>query len=138
VVIHVDHGEELWDQGSFEHGHTFADCVVKVPLAIIHAGNIEPSQIAKPVAAHHIGTYLLEYLDIENSMPASALGKNSNADLSVTSTHPLYRCDIGGKTIHPDGSYSVIDHQQLEYNGKAVELPADVLATLRQLGYSDD
>jgi len=138
VVIHVDHGEELWDQGSFEHGHSFADCVVKVPLAIIHAGNIEASQIGKPVAAHHIGTYLLEHLGIDNSMPASALGDNSNADLSITSTHPLYRCDIGGKTIHADGSYSVINHQQLEYNGKPIEVPADVLATLRQLGYSDD
>jgi len=138
VVIHVDHGEELWDQGSFEHGHSFADCVVKVPLAIIHPGNIDAQQISTPVAAHHIGNFLLEYLNIENSLPPSALGSNPAAEQTVTSTHPLYRCEIGGKTIHADGSYSVIKHEQLEYNGQQIEVPIDVMATLRQLGYSDD
>ena len=138
VVIHVDHGEELWDQGSFEHGHSFADCVVKVPLAIIHPGSIHSEQITTPVPAHHIGSYLVEYLNLNSDMPPSALGNSSDADRTVTSTHSLYRCDIGGKTIHPDGSYSVIPNSQLDYQGQNAEIPGDVQAALLQLGYSGD
>lgn len=138
IVIHVDHGEELWDHGSFEHGHSFADCLVKVPLAIIHSGHIAAEQINKPVATHHIGNYLLEYLNIDSDMPASALGNDASADRAVTTSHPLYRSDIGGKIIHDIGSYSIITNEQLEYHGQPMVVPDDVMATLRQLGYSGD
>ncbi|HHO51146.1 MAG TPA: hypothetical protein ENK18_09820 [Deltaproteobacteria bacterium] len=34
VVLFSDHGEELWEHGGFEHGHTLFDELLHVPLAI--------------------------------------------------------------------------------------------------------
>ncbi|MFT7487019.1 MAG: arylsulfatase A-like enzyme [Candidatus Paceibacteria bacterium] len=34
LVITSDHGEEFWDHGGFEHGHTLYDELVRVPLII--------------------------------------------------------------------------------------------------------
>ena len=34
VVVLSDHGEEFWDHGAFEHGHTLYDEVMRVPLVI--------------------------------------------------------------------------------------------------------
>jgi len=34
VVITADHGEEFWDHGSFEHGHTLYEELIHVPLLI--------------------------------------------------------------------------------------------------------
>ena len=41
IVLTADHGEELWDHGGFEHGHTHAGVVVDVPLALRHPGFVE-------------------------------------------------------------------------------------------------
>lgn len=37
-VLTSDHGEELWDEGGFEHGHALNDAVIDVPLALGGAG----------------------------------------------------------------------------------------------------
>jgi choline-sulfatase len=34
MVITSDHGEEFWDHGGFEHGHTLYDELVRIPLVI--------------------------------------------------------------------------------------------------------
>ncbi|MCB9916140.1 MAG: sulfatase [Planctomycetes bacterium] len=34
VVVVADHGEEFWDHGGFEHGHTLYDELVRVPLLV--------------------------------------------------------------------------------------------------------
>lgn len=34
LVLTSDHGEEFWDHGGFEHGHTLYDELIHVPLAI--------------------------------------------------------------------------------------------------------
>lgn len=138
IIIHVDHGEELFDHGSFEHGHSFADCIIKVPLGIIHSGEIRSEQIGTPVPAHHIGTYLLEYLNIKSELPPSALGENPNADKRVVSTHSLYRSNIGGKKINKDGSYSIIEQSKLTWANESASIPIEVLHALEELGYAGD
>ncbi|NOT31177.1 MAG: sulfatase-like hydrolase/transferase, partial [Planctomycetes bacterium] len=34
IVLTADHGEEFWDHGAFEHGHTLYDELVRVPLVV--------------------------------------------------------------------------------------------------------
>jgi len=34
IILTADHGEEFWDHGGFEHGHTLYDELVRVPLII--------------------------------------------------------------------------------------------------------
>jgi arylsulfatase A-like enzyme len=38
VVVLADHGEEFWDHGGFEHGHTLFDELLHVPLVVKHGG----------------------------------------------------------------------------------------------------
>ncbi|MEW6273274.1 MAG: sulfatase, partial [Thermodesulfobacteriota bacterium] len=41
IVLTADHGEEFWDHGGVEHGHTLYDEVVRVPL-VLYAPGREP------------------------------------------------------------------------------------------------
>lgn len=38
VVLLADHGEEFWDHGDFEHGHTLHEELVRVPLVLVGPG----------------------------------------------------------------------------------------------------
>jgi len=49
VVLTADHGEEIFDHGSFEHGHSAYQELLHVPLMMWGAG-IEPGRIPTPVS----------------------------------------------------------------------------------------
>ena len=49
VAIFSDHGEEFWDHDGFEHGHTFYDELLRVPM-IIRSPNLSPGTIDAPVS----------------------------------------------------------------------------------------
>ena len=44
ILLTADHGEELWDHGGFEHGHSHAGEVIDVPLALRHPGFVSTGQ----------------------------------------------------------------------------------------------
>mgnify|MGYP002639279073 CR=1 FL=1 len=138
ILIHVDHGEELWDAGSFEHGHSFDDSVIKVPLAIIHDGFIKPEIINTPVAAHHLGTLMLEQLQIPNTLPTSALGESNKADRRIRSAYPLFRCNIGGRELQADGSWLELPFDFQGSQGDPGVIDAETAARMAELGYSGE
>lgn len=49
VVLFSDHGEEFWDHGKFEHGHSFYDELLRVPL-IISDANLRRGRVPAPVS----------------------------------------------------------------------------------------
>jgi arylsulfatase A-like enzyme len=49
VVFTADHGEEHWDHGWFEHGHSLYDELVRAPLVVWGPG-IAPGRIDTPVS----------------------------------------------------------------------------------------
>lgn len=49
VVVLADHGEEFWDHGAFEHGHTLHDEVLRVPL-ILKGPDVEAGRFDMPVS----------------------------------------------------------------------------------------
>jgi len=49
VVIVSDHGEEFWEHGGFEHGHTLHDEVLRIPL-VIKGPNMTPGQFDEPTS----------------------------------------------------------------------------------------
>lgn len=65
VVVFADHGEEFWDHGGFEHGHTLYDELLRVPLMIRAAGRLEPRRVRAPVSLLDVTPTLLELLDID-------------------------------------------------------------------------
>lgn len=49
VVLFSDHGEEFWEHDSFEHGHTFYEELLRVPL-VIRSPHLPAGRVATPVS----------------------------------------------------------------------------------------
>lgn len=139
VVLYVDHGEEHWETGGFEHGFSFDDSVVRVPIAYIGGEGTPAAVIDTVVPAHHIGTYLLEQLEMEFGLPSSALGSADDADHTVQTAYPLYRYDTGGRRWDAKAETWV----DLPFTGKGspgrpAEMDAWTAQRLAELGYADN
>ncbi|MCH2111258.1 MAG: sulfatase-like hydrolase/transferase, partial [Planctomycetes bacterium] len=91
--FHVDHGEELWDDGSFEHGHSFADSIVRVPLAI-RAPGWEPGIQSTWVGSHFLGGSLLDAAQVAHNWPV-----NLHSTSEVRASSPLYRAKNSGRVF---------------------------------------
>jgi arylsulfatase A-like enzyme len=44
IVLVADHGEEFWEHGGFEHGHSLFDELVRVPLIVKFPSGTEPAR----------------------------------------------------------------------------------------------
>lgn len=64
VVVFSDHGEEFWEHGGFEHGHTLYDELLKVPLMMRGPG-IKAGRVEHPVSLMDIVPTILDNLDLE-------------------------------------------------------------------------
>jgi len=65
VVVTADHGEEFWDHGNFEHGHTLYEEVVHVPLLVRAPGRSWPPEVRGRVSLIDVMPTLLELLGVE-------------------------------------------------------------------------
>ena len=65
LVIHADHGEELWDHGGFEHGHTMHEELLNVPLLLRYpALDLPPRVIANQVRAIDVFPTILDLIGV--------------------------------------------------------------------------
>lgn len=64
VFLTSDHGEEFWDHGGFEHGHTMYQELLRVPL-IVWGPGLEPRRLDEPVSGVDLLPTVLEALDLE-------------------------------------------------------------------------
>lgn len=66
LVVTADHGEELWEHGGVEHGHTLYDEVVRVPLVVRCPGcSPRAARIDTPVATAALAPTVLDLLGVE-------------------------------------------------------------------------
>lgn len=74
IVIAADHGEEFWDHGGFEHGHTLYDELVAIPLVIKFPSRIEraAAEVDAQVRLLDVGPTLFDLYDVES--PPSFIG----------------------------------------------------------------
>ena len=63
VVVYGDHGEEFWEHGGFEHGHTVFEELLRVPL-ILDGPGIEGQRLGPAVSLLDIMPTVLELLDM--------------------------------------------------------------------------
>jgi arylsulfatase A-like enzyme len=63
VMLTSDHGEELFDRGGFEHGHSLYQELLHVPL-VIWGPDLRPARIATPVSLVDLLPTLLDALDL--------------------------------------------------------------------------
>lgn len=59
VVVTSDHGEEFWDHGEFEHGHSLHEELLRVPM-IVSGPGFAPGRRAEPVSLMDLAPTLLE------------------------------------------------------------------------------
>jgi arylsulfatase A-like enzyme len=64
VILTSDHGEEFWEHGEFEHGHTLYQEVIHVPWIITSPGRISPGIVKEPVSLTALFPTLLSLLDL--------------------------------------------------------------------------
>lgn len=76
LIITADHGEEFWDHGGFEHGHTMYDELVRVPLIIKFPASVTPVRrvVNAQVRLLDVMPTAFDVLGIEK--PATFLGES--------------------------------------------------------------
>lgn len=132
--FHADHGEELWDYGSFEHGHAFNDAVVRVPVAVYGPG-IDKGKRSEAVGAHWLGGSLLQLAGLA---AAETWGNNLDHTGGETRTvGSLYRTEIGGRifNVATNESRPLPLEESVSGSGPLAQPDQDLLRALRALGY---
>lgn len=64
IVVTSDHGEEFWEHGSYYHGHTLYNELLRVPLMIKPTGKNNPERISRSAGLRHLMPTLLDYCGI--------------------------------------------------------------------------
>jgi arylsulfatase A-like enzyme len=74
LIVTTDHGEEFWDHGGFEHGHTLYDELIHIPLIVKLPADVKAARrtIDAQVRTVDIMPTLFELQGIEQ--PASFIG----------------------------------------------------------------
>jgi arylsulfatase A-like enzyme len=129
VVYFADHGEELWDHGDFEHGHTLYDELLRIPL-VVKAPGLAPGRVAEPASLLDVTPTVLDALglpwtglDGTSLLPAArgdAAAKAALADRPVAFGRPLYGAERWG--VLDDG----VKYVTTEGKEHAYELASDV------------
>jgi arylsulfatase A-like enzyme len=122
VICVADHGEEFWEHGGVEHGHTVYEEVVHIPLllrwpthlpagqrvrALVRIVDVAPTVaelLTLPRPPHFDGASLVPLLDGHEALPREALVENLLfADERVglrTHTHKYVHWDIGKEEVY--------------------------------------
>lgn len=65
IIFTSDHGEEMWEHGGFEHGHTLYDELIRVPFFVKLPGSKRAGErMPHLIAAHSIMPTVLEYCGV--------------------------------------------------------------------------
>lgn len=149
VLLYSDHGEELWDAESFEHGHSFDDSVVRVPAGISGVGVTTARLLRSPLPAGQLGVHLLHRLGQSDAKIAAALRSTGRGlpacgfapdcpawQGSSRSTSSLYRSEHGGVQVDADGTRRTLPFRGAGSGGVAPILDPETIRRLAELGYA--
>jgi len=104
VVLTADHGEELFDHGGFEHGHTLHQELLHVPLVLWGPG-VVPQRIEAPVSLVDVAPTLLDAL----GLPPLARAAGVSLWPLVTRGEPLPARDLhAGGTLYGPARSAVV------------------------------
>lgn len=92
IIVTSDHGEEFWDHGGYEHGHTLYNEVIGVPLIIKFPGEKSGGRRAEDVGTRSIPATVLDVTGTEHendSMMAESLMPLLNGNRDDYSRPPI-------------------------------------------------
>ncbi len=129
VALFSDHGEELWDHDGFEHGHTFYEELLHVPLVIKSPG-LPEGRYDAPVSLLDVTPTLRELAGLApaegeasgRSLVPYAWGTDGAADAlrdrKLAFGRPLYGVD----------GWGVVDHERKWWSRAGVQEAYDLTA----------
>jgi hypothetical protein len=107
VAVFSDHGEEFWDHGDFEHGHTLYDELLNVPY-ILKMPGISPGMHTEPVSLLDLVPTTAKALNIEiEETQGWALQDHSVEELRE-------RPQAFGRMLYGDDGWGAL-HDNLKY-----------------------
>jgi len=76
VIVVADHGEEFWDHGGFEHGHTHFQELLHIPLIVRRPGGTQGEVRGERVRQLDIAPTILDFFGVAPApeLPGSVLG----------------------------------------------------------------
>ena len=109
AVVFSDHGEEFWDHGGFEHGHTVYEELLAVPL-VIRAPGLEPGRVEPAVSLMDVTPTLLELLDIQADAGVTGLSllPLARGDAAVVTAFEQ-RLHGFGRPLYGDEQWGVLE-----------------------------
>ncbi len=105
VVFTSDHGEELFDHGGFEHGHTLYQELLHVPLALRGPG-IAPRRVEEPVSVADLAPTLLDAVGLEPSPDVAGLSLWPHV---VRDRPPPRRPLVSEQTLYGSPRWAVVE-----------------------------
>ena len=83
IVVVADHGEEFWDHGGFEHGHSHYDEIIRVPLIVRHPERLAAGVNTTRVRQLDVAPTITAFVGADaDGLPGEPLGA-FDADYSV-------------------------------------------------------
>jgi arylsulfatase A-like enzyme len=98
-IATADHGEELWEHDTFEHGQTVYDELLRVPLVVVWPGRVTPGRVLDtPASTRDLAATVLEIAGIETPEDADV----SPSLLALLEGRPpaAERAFISGQTLY--------------------------------------
>ena len=99
IVLTSDHGEELWEHGGYEHGHTLYEELLRVPLLVKHAGAARTRHDGMMVSLEDVAPIILGLCGL--STPGGA-GREKHFASANLYGPPLH-------SVHHDGLKLILD-----------------------------
>jgi arylsulfatase A-like enzyme len=97
VILTSDHGEEFFEHGSFEHGHSMYQEVLRVPFVVWGPG-IDPGRESSPISIADATPTILEAVGIE--VPSRGFGRSLWPLLSGKSSRAEDRLVVAAGTLY--------------------------------------
>lgn len=98
VVFYSDHGEEFWEHGEFEHGHSLHEEVLRIPL-IVKGRGVPSQRRSNPVTLMDIVPTVLDVLGLE------AEGLDGTSLIRAIPDRP----QAFGHLLYGDDAWAVLD-----------------------------
>lgn len=94
IVLTSDHGEEFFEHGGFEHGHSLYQELLRVPLLIKLPGQTDREEIASRVSNRAVMPTVLDIVGVEprnqELLPPSLLTLRSNPGEANNEADPIF------------------------------------------------
>ena len=116
VIVLSDHGEEFWDHGDFEHGHSLYDELLRVPL-IARGPGLTPGEHTMPTSLIDVAPTVLRAAGIEPELDGIALQTLSTRPPEGIEERPI----AFGRPLYGRRRWGVVQGQHKYTTTKSIE-----------------